>query len=130
MHKTTYFIDSNVFVYAKIGDKKYGKCSQEIIKAIYKGKIEAIIDTVVLLEVANALRKLKVKDVEEEILAILSLPIQVVEVTKEDIIQAVKEDDLSPYDALHYVISKKSSAIIITADQDFKERIDPCSFSL
>ncbi|MCY0882419.1 MAG: PIN domain-containing protein [Acidianus infernus] len=50
--------------------------------------------------------------------------------TKEDIIQAVKEDDLSPYDALHYVISKKSSAIIITADQDFKERIDPCSFSL
>ncbi|MCY0882418.1 MAG: PIN domain-containing protein [Acidianus infernus] len=72
MHKTTYFIDSNVFVYAKIGDKKYGKCSQEIIKAIYKGKIEAIIDTVVLLEVANALRKLKVKDVEEEILAILT----------------------------------------------------------
>jgi|GEM_PF-4633958 hypothetical protein len=57
--------------------------------------------------------------------------VQVVEVTKEDIIQAVKEDeDLSPYDALHYVISRRYSAKILSADQDFKERIDPCSFSL
>jgi predicted nucleic acid-binding protein len=57
--------------------------------------------------------------------------VQVVEVTKEYIIQAVKEDDdLSPYDALHYVISRRYSDKILSVDQDFKERMDPCSFSL
>jgi len=43
-----YFIDSNIFVYAKIGDTE--NAPKKIIKAIYEGKIEAITDNVVLLE--------------------------------------------------------------------------------
>ncbi|BDC19957.1 PIN domain-containing protein [Acidianus sp. HS-5] len=122
-----YFVDSNVFVYAKIGDKRYGECSQKVIKSIYEGQIKAITDNVVLLEVANALRKLRVSDIEEEILAILSLPIEIVEAKKEDVLDAVKIQDLSPYDALHYAIAERHSAKVITADKDFKEGIDPCS---
>ena len=121
-----YFIDSNVFVYAKLNDKKYGKCCIEIIRKIYENKIDAIIDPMILLDVANALRKQGVKDVEEGILTILSLPIAVVNLGQEDIMDARKNRDLSPYDSLHYVISKKCNAKIISADKDFKDRIDPC----
>jgi len=125
-----FFIDSNIFVYAKINDKKYGKCSQDLIKMIYERKISAIIDSIILLEVANALRKLGIKDIEDEILAILSLPIKVVDIRKEDIIEAVENLSLSPYDSLHYVISKRLDAKIISADKDFDivGRIDPCYF--
>jgi predicted nucleic acid-binding protein len=121
-----YFIDSNIFVYAKVNDKKYGKCCQEVIRRIYEKKIEAIIDSVILLEVANALRKLGVKDVKDVVLAILSLPISVIDFKQEDIVEAITELSLSPYDSLHYLISKKSNAKIISADKDFKDRVDPC----
>jgi len=96
-----YFVDSNVFVYAKINDKKYGKCCQDIIKKIYEKKIEAIIDNIILLEVVNALRKLGVKDIEDEILAILPLPIRIVDFKQEDIVEATKDLSLSPYDSLY-----------------------------
>jgi len=59
-----------VFVYAKTNDRKYGECCQRLIKRVYEGKLSAIIDSVILLEVANALRKLGIKDVEDVILAI------------------------------------------------------------
>lgn len=97
---------------------------------IYERKISAIIDSIILLEVANALRKLGIKDIEDEILAILSLPIKVVDIRKEDIIEAVENLSLSPYDSLHYVISKRLDAKIISADKDFDivGRIDPCYF--
>ncbi|MEM1646279.1 MAG: type II toxin-antitoxin system VapC family toxin [Ignisphaera sp.] len=122
-----YFIDSNVFVYAKVNDKKYGKCCGEVIRRIYKREIDAAIDSLILLEVANALRKLGVKDVEDTVLAILSLPISVVDFKKEDVIEAVKDPSLSPYDSLHYIISKRWGAKIVSADSDFKDRVDPCS---
>jgi predicted nucleic acid-binding protein len=125
-----FFIDSNIFVYSKINDKKYGKCCQEIIKWIYERKISVIIDSIILLEVANALRKLGIKDIRDEILAILSLPIKVIDVRKEDIIEAIENPFLSPYDSLHYIISKRLNAKIISADKDFDNvgRIDPCYF--
>jgi PIN domain. len=97
------------------------------IKRVYEGKLSAIIDSVILLEVANALRKLGIKDVEDVILAILSLPIRVEEIT-----QAIRNSSLSPYDSLHYIVSKRAKAKIISADKDFDstgERIDPCSFT-
>jgi predicted nucleic acid-binding protein len=128
----SYFLDSNVFVYAKTNDRKYGECCQRLIKRVYEGKLSAIIDSVILLEVANALRKLGIKDVEDVILAILSLPIRVEEITKEEITQAIRNSSLSPYDSLHYIVSKRAKAKIISADKDFDstgERIDPCSFT-
>ncbi|AHC51952.1 twitching motility protein PilT [Sulfolobus acidocaldarius SUSAZ] len=122
-----FFIDSNIFVYSKINDKKYGECCKRIVRDIYAGKINGVIDSVNLLEIANALRKLGIRDVEEEILAILSLPIRVVDVRKEDVVEAVKHEGLSPYDSLHLLIAKRFEAKIISADKDFKDRIDPCN---
>lgn len=127
-----YFLDSNIFVYAKINDRVYGECCQRIVRMVYEGRIGALIDSVVLLEVANALRKLGIKDVEDEVLAILSLPIMVVEITKEDITQAIRNQTLLPYDAVHSMISRRARAKIISADKDFDaagDRIDPCSFT-
>ena len=98
-----------------------------MIRRIYKREIDAAIDSLILLEVANALRKLGVKDVEDTVWAILSLPISVVDFKKEDVIEAVKDPSLSPYDSLHYIISKRWGAKIVSADSDFKDRVDPCS---
>lgn len=133
LEKSRYFLDSNVFFYAKIGDKKYGKCCAEIIKAVFEGKIDAYIDSVILSEVANSLRKFFTSNVvAEEINAILSLPIRVIDVKKEDILESLKQRVLlSPYDSLHYFIAGKYNAKIISADKDFDTvgRIDPCQFT-
>ncbi|WP_162582661.1 hypothetical protein [Acidianus brierleyi] len=48
--------------------------SRDIIKGIYDRKISAIIDNVILLEVANALKKLGIKDIEDEILLYYRCP--------------------------------------------------------
>lgn len=133
--KDRYFIDGNVFFYAKIGDKKYGECSARIIREIYLGEIDAYTDSIVLLEVSNSLRKFfgSSKVILDEINAILSLPIKVIDVKKEDILDSLKIgtslNSLSPYDLIHYFISKNYNAKIISADKDFDivGRIDPCN---
>ena len=50
------YIDSNIFFYAKIMDKKYGEACASIIEKIGKG-IKASISSLVILEAANALKK-------------------------------------------------------------------------
>lgn len=132
MEKSKYFIDSNVFFYAKIGDKKYGECSKKVIRKIYENKIESYIDSVILLEVANALSKFfqDKNIIREELLAIMSLPLTVIEITKDDIVESSKIRELKPYDALHLYIANRVGARIISADSDFDKhgRLDPCEF--
>lgn len=129
MQNNKYFIDSNIFFYAKIGDRKYGECSKKVIRKIYEVEAEGHVDVLVLLEVANALSKFHMKreEITREITAIISLPINIVDVSKEDIVES-SEIDLKPYDALHYYVSRKIDARIISADSDFDKfgRVDPC----
>lgn len=68
------------------------------------------------------------ESISDEIQAILSLPITIINVSKEDIVQSLSETDLGPYDGLHYYLSKSVDAKIISADKDFDKvgRIDPC----
>ena len=71
------YIDSNVFFYAKIMDRKYGKACAKILEDIANGKIKACISPLVAVEVANALRKYGIKGIKDTIDAILSLDIEV-----------------------------------------------------
>jgi len=94
--------------------------------------MDPYIDTVVLLEVANALVKFfKTSHIAvEELNAILALPITVVEPKKEEVVASISSN-LTPYDALHAYIANRIGAKVVSADKDFDEigRVDPCDFT-
>jgi len=46
-----------VFFYAKILDKEYGEGCAKIICGIAKGKIDVVTSVLIVIELANALRK-------------------------------------------------------------------------
>jgi len=133
-----YFIDSNIFFYAKIMDKKYGKACAKILNMIVKGKLEAVTSSLVVIELANALRKYGLSSkVREVIDAIFSIDIQVFEIDPLDTRKAAEIFDefrISPYDCIHAAVMKKAKTNkIVSADRDFEKitwikRIDPRNF--
>ena len=131
-------MDSNIFFYAKILDKKYGKPCIKVVKAISKGELDAVTSVLTLIEVANALRKYGLgREVRDTIDAILSLEMQLYELDEIDVRNAIEISEnfkISPYDSVHVAIMKKAGVTqIISADKDFDkvtgiERIDPEEF--
>ena len=68
-----FYIDSNVFFYAKIMDRVFGGPCSEILRSLASGTLEASTSALVPVEVANALRKYgRSKDVAQEVRAIHS----------------------------------------------------------
>jgi len=132
---TLYFIDSNVFFYAKILDREYGVACAEILDRISKGKLEAATSTLVIIELANALRKYGLSDeVKDVVDAVFSLDIHVFDVDSLGVRNAVgifDEFRIGPYDCVHLAIMKDAGiADVISADRDFDKvnwikRLDP-----
>ena len=119
-----YFIDSNVFFYAKIFDREYGDACAKILDKIVKGELEATTSTLIAVELANALRKFGLGDeVKEVIDAVFSLDIHVYEVDSLDVRNAARIFDefrISPYDCVHAAVMRKAGIVdIISADKDF-----------
>ena len=134
-----YYIDSNVFLYAKILDRRFGRPCAKIVEAIFKGELDAATSVLTPIEVANALRKygFKREDVRNTVNAMLSLDMEVYELDRVDVMEAIRiseEFDISPYDAVHVAIMKKAGiTLILSADKDFDKvagikRIDPEEF--
>lgn len=132
---TVYFIDSNVFFYAKILDREYGVACAEILDRISKGKLEAATSTLVIIELANALRKYGLSDeVKDVVDAVFSLDIHVFDVDSLGVRNAVgifDEFRIGTYDCVHLAIMKDAGiADVISADRDFDKvnwikRLDP-----
>lgn len=130
-----YFIDSNVFFYAKILDSEYGGACAKILEKISKGALKAITSVLVIVELANALRKYGFGDeVREVIDAVFSLDTQIYEVDAIDVRNAAEifdEFKISPYDCVHVAVMKKAGVVhILSTDKDFDEiawikRLDP-----
>ncbi|MCS4541217.1 MAG: type II toxin-antitoxin system VapC family toxin [Euryarchaeota archaeon] len=132
------YVDSNIFFYAKILDAKYGEACANIIQNIEEGKIKAAISTLVILEVANALRKYgfenEVKDMTDAIYS-LDMVINDIDygITREAI-EFYEKFRISSYDCLHIATMRKLGVTeIISADKDFDKipkikRIDPIVF--
>ncbi len=129
------YIDSNVFFYARIMDAKYGEACARIIEAIAKGELKGVASVLVVLEVANALKKYGLTEaVKDEIDAICSLGMALVPVD-DVIIRRVggiyQEAWISPYDCVHAATMRKLNVDeIVSADRDFDKipgirRIDP-----
>lgn len=130
-----YFIDSNVFFYAKMLDRKYGDACAKVLDKIVRGELEAVTSTLVVIELANALRKYGLSDeVKDVVNAVFSLDIRVFEVDSLDVRTAAgifDEFRISPYDCVHAAVMKKAGIVdIISADKDFDKiawikRLDP-----
>lgn len=123
-----YFIDSNVFFYAKIFDREYGDACARVLGKVEKGELGAVTSTLVVVELANALRKYGLGDEVKDIVdAVFSLDIRVFEVDSLDVRTAARIYDefrVSPYDCVHAAVMKKAGTVeIISADKDF-DKID------
>lgn len=119
-----YFIDSNVFFYAKIFDLEYGDACAKILDEIVNGELEAITSTLIVIELANALRKFGLNtEVKEVIDAVFSLDIRIYEADSFDVRNAARNFDefrISPYDCVHATVMRKAGIFdIISADKDF-----------
>jgi len=134
------YVDSNIFFYAKIMDRKYGKACAKIIEDIVHGKIKASISPLVVIEVANALRKYGMeKEVKDTMDAILSLNMDIPpldEIIVRMAAEIFEKFGISPYDSIH-VATMQTHGIkeIISADKEFDKitsikRIDPLHYEL
>jgi len=130
-----YFIDSNVFFYAKMLDRKYGDACAKVLDKIVRSELEAVTSILVVIELANALRKYGLSDeVKDVVNAVFSLDIRVFEVDSLDVRTAAgifNEFRISPYDCVHAAVMRKAGIVdIISADKDFDKiawikRLDP-----
>ena len=133
------YVDSNIFFYAKIMDKKYGKACAKIVEEIAEGKIKVSISPLVILEVANALRKFGFTDEIKEVAdAILSLDIQILpldEIIIRMTVEIFERAKISPYDCVHAAIMKRYGIKeILSADKEFDKvpnikRLDPLKWN-
>ncbi len=136
---TKFYIDSNVFFYAKIRDRTYGETCSNVLRKIMAGEFQAAVCSLVPIEVANALVKYGLqREVVEEVRAICSLINEVYAIDIADVQEAAeiyRMVTISPYDCLHAAVMKKYGLKdIISADRDFDKvdwikRLDPASSS-
>jgi predicted nucleic acid-binding protein len=130
-----HFVDSNVFFYAKIMDKEYGRSSAEVLRKIQEGELTAATSVLVILEVANALKKFGLaKEVKDTVDSIFSLSMMIVNLDDSDTRNAIDifhRHRISPYDCAHVAVMKHAEiSNIISADKDFEhipgiQRRDP-----
>lgn len=137
----SYYLDSNVFFYAKILDRKYGDSCTRILTDISESKIAGATSTLALLEVSNALRKYdKSNEIAAEVQAIYSIGITVHELSNLDIRSATEIFDhsrVSPYDCAHAAIMRRVGLRkILTANKKDFGRIkevsvvDPAEYAI
>jgi len=134
----TFYIDTNVWIYAMIAHPKYGEKCREILRKIEEERLEAAISTQVLGEIAGVLySKYKMKDTTSQLNAVLSYPIDIY-ITYSDTIRVAAEYardyEITPYDGIHIaLLVEHSLRDIISADKeldkvDLIRRIDPIEF--
>ncbi len=132
-----YYLDSNIFFYAKIRDKKYGDACAKILNSLVEGKLSGETSTLAVVETSNALRKYgRSSDVPDEVGAIYSLGLTIHELLNADVRLATEifaQTRVSPYDCAHAAVMKRNGLRnILSADAHFEDipginRTDPLS---
>lgn len=134
----TYYIDTNVWIYAIIAHPKYGEKCGKILQEVEAKKLKAAVSTQVLSEVAGVLySKYKVKDVTPQLNAILSYPMDIYLVHPDTIRVAAeyaRDYGITPYDGIHIALAVEHGLKgIFSADKElekveFVKRIDPLEY--
>ena len=133
-----YFLDSNIFVNAKIKDRKYGSSCARVITDLAEGRLSAATSTLALVEVSNALRKVGLgREVARETSSIYSTGITVSELLNVDVrltVELFRSSSVSPYDCAHAAIMKRKRLdTILSTDPHFEDipginRLDPLKY--
>jgi len=133
-----YFLDSNIFVNAKIKDRKYGSSCARVITDLAERRLSAVTSTLALVEVSNALRKIGLgRGVALEINSIYSTGITVSELLNVDVrltVELFRSNSVSPYDCAHAAIMKRIGLdTILSTDPHFEDipginRLDPLKY--
>jgi len=133
-----YFLDSNIFVNAKIKDRKYGSSCARVVTDLAEGRLSAATSTLALVEVSNVLRKIGLgKEVALEINSIYSTGITVSELLSVDVrltVELFRSSGVSPYDCAHAAIMKRIGLdTILSTDPHFEDipginRLDPLKY--
>ena len=133
-----YFLDSNIFVNAKIKDRKYGSSCARVITDLAERRLSAVTSTLALVEVSNALRKIGLgRGVALEINSIYSTGITVSELLNVDVrltVELFRSSSVSPYDCAHAAIMKRIGLdTILSTDPHFEDirginRLDPLKY--
>jgi len=102
----------------------------EILKKFKDGKIEIIMPSIAYYEIANAIRfnkELSKGEKKEAIENFYLLEIEKMDLTPEEMkecIEIADKKNTTIYDTSYYILSKRLNTIYITADKEFKERIN------
>jgi len=120
-----YFLDSNIFVNARIKDRKYGSSCARVITDLAQGRLSAATSTLALVEVSNAFRKIGLgQEVAPEINSIYSTGINVSELLNVDVrltVELFRSSSVSPYDCAHAAIMKRIGLdTILSTDPHFE----------
>ncbi|MEA1905302.1 MAG: type II toxin-antitoxin system VapC family toxin [Candidatus Hadarchaeota archaeon] len=129
------YLDTNIWIYAITAHPKYGKRCKRILERLEKEKLRAAISVQVLSEVAGVLyQQFGVKDTTKHVAAILSYPLEIVDLTPDIIIRGAeysRDYGVLPYDGIH-IASALGLMIkkILSADRELGrvsliERVDP-----
>ena len=121
----SFYIDSNVFIFAYTDDKENGVVCRKILNLIIENKIEAFTSTLTFDEIFNKITKLKDKNtaliVSDLFLNLNNLKfIEVSLAIINDSLSLLKQYNLGPRDSIHLACALyKNISKIITNDKDF-----------
>jgi len=116
-------------------DREYGQACARVLRKIEAGEIDAATSVLVVVELANALRKYGLSnEVKKVVDAIFSLNISMLQIGSTDVRAAAdifENTRISPYDCVHVAVMKREGIIeMISADREFDrvpniKRLDP-----
>ncbi len=129
------YIDSNVIFYAIIMDTVYGKRCGEILREAASGGICGTISTLVIIEVANAMKKYGLgRDAKKACTGVMSMPFRIVPLNEQIVHRALAishDSGMGHYDSVHLATMEEAGlSRILTADKGFEghqgvTRLDP-----
>lgn len=118
------YIDTNVFIYTIFAHPLFGKECKGVIDDVEEGKIEAIVSTLVPIEVMSVIADMEPSKSRTALESIYSLPLRIVDASSEILLLAAElaeKHRVGGYDAVHIATSITERAdCIITNDRQFR----------
>jgi len=121
--KPTYYLDSNIFIYAYSRNDALGQAARRLLQAIQAGTFRGVTSCLTLDEVMYVLKKILPADLLAAGEQILNLDIKFLSIEKPllyAMLSLMEEHSLQPRDALHLATMHANNiSLIVSEDKDF-----------
>ncbi|MBI2184272.1 MAG: type II toxin-antitoxin system VapC family toxin [Thaumarchaeota archaeon] len=118
------YIDTNIFIYSVFAHPQSGRQSKHIIDDVETGKLQAVVSTLVPIEIMSVVASIEPSKSKIALELIYSLPIKFVDANSDVLMLAdeiVGKYRIGGYDAIHVATSLIERAdSFITNDRQFK----------